>query len=65
MEECLKRELYEELEIEVQVKQFFKESIYDYEEGAIRLLAYIVKVVSGKIVLKVHDDYRWVTSSEL
>jgi 8-oxo-dGTP diphosphatase len=38
--ECLQREMYEEFQINVEVGNFFVESIYKYERGAIRLLVY-------------------------
>ena len=64
-EECLKRELFEEFGIEVAVKGFFCESIYEYPQGAIRLLAYFAEVTGGDMHLSVHDDYRWVDADEL
>ena len=39
-EECLRRELFEELGIEASIGPFFAENIYDYPGGRIRLLVY-------------------------
>lgn len=64
-EECLKRELFEEFSIEVDVKDFFCESIYEYPRGTIRLRAYFTEIVSGDICLTVHDEYRWAAVNEL
>ena len=64
-EECLRRELLEEFEIDTKVKEFFAESIYEYPQGSIRLLAYLVDIISGEIVLTVHDDYKWVNINDL
>lgn len=64
-EECLQRELYEELNIKTKVKEFFAENIYEYPQGAIHLLAYYVDIISGEITLTVHDEYRWVPVNEL
>lgn len=63
-EECLKRELKEELGIEVQVGGLFGESIYHYEYGSIQLLGYWTTLVSGEIQPKVHEEVKWVTSEE-
>lgn len=64
-QECLQRELLEELGIETKVKNFIAESIYEYPKGAIRLLAYKVDPVKGDICLSVHDAYRWVDIRDL
>lgn len=64
-EECLRREIKEEFNIEIEVGDFFGESIYDYEYDSIRLLAYWAYWKSGIIVPLVHDEYRWVSTKEL
>jgi mutator protein MutT len=58
-EQCLKRELKEEFTIESEVGEFVAESIFDYGEKRIRLLAYKVKHISGEFQLIDHDEIRW------
>lgn len=64
-QECLKREIIEELNIEIEVENFLGESIYKYPNGEIRLLAYFARILKGKIKLFVHDQVKWVTTREL
>lgn len=64
-EECLAREMNEEFEIEINVRDFFMDSIYHYEQGEIQLLAYWCEWVSGDLKAMVHDDYQWVSDEEL
>ena len=64
-EECLKRELKEELDIDVDVGEYLGESVYPYEHVTISLLAYRAYWHQGKINLKVHADFDWVTSNEI
>lgn len=64
-EACLKREMKEEFGIEVTIGEYIGESIYPYSHGAIKLLAYRAHWESGKIALKDHADYRWVSSEQL
>ena len=64
-EQCLKREIEEELKINVRIGAFFGESFYQYPQGAIQLLAYWVYWESGSIELMAHDEYKWVSLSEL
>jgi 8-oxo-dGTP diphosphatase len=63
--ECLIREMREEFGIDVVVGQLFGESIYRYEHGTIKLLAYQTSWVDGQFSLNAHADYRWVYPSQL
>ena len=64
-EQCLKRELKEEFTIETEIGEFVAESIFDYGDKRIRLLAYKVKHVSGEFQLIDHDEIRWLPIEEL
>jgi len=64
-ESCLKRELSEELGIEVLVNEFFMESIYKYADKTILLKSYRCKIESGDIALIDHDKIEWVTTLEI
>ncbi|MCX5831617.1 MAG: (deoxy)nucleoside triphosphate pyrophosphohydrolase [Deltaproteobacteria bacterium] len=59
-EKCLRREIKEELDIDIDVGEFFGESIYQYDYGSIQLLAYRAYWITGEIGLMEHDDYEWV-----
>ncbi|MBX4150736.1 NUDIX domain-containing protein [Paenibacillus lautus] len=64
-EQCLRRELLEELQIGVKVGKYVGESVYPYSQGIIRLMAYRVKKIKGEIQPTVHDEVRWVSRNEL
>lgn len=64
-QECLAREMQEEFGIEVNVGEFFEESVYHYETGTIRLLAYRVQWQSGDMNPTDHQDFRWVSFEDL
>lgn len=64
-EQCLKRELKEEFTIDTEVGEFVTESIFDYGEKRIRLLAYRVKHLAGDFQLIDHDEIRWLPIEEL
>lgn len=64
-EQCLKREMKEEFDIEVMVGDYFSESIYSYSHGQIRLLAYKTYWTAGEMQPKVHDDYQWIDINQL
>lgn len=64
-EECLQRELKEELNIESKIGPFFEESCYDYGTKQIRLLSYFVDYISGTFTLNDHDEIRWLYAHQL
>ena len=64
-QECLKREIREELDVNIEVLDFFGESIYTYHSGTIKLIAFWCKWISGDFTLKVHSRIVWVNRHEL
>ena len=64
-EECLAREIKEELEITVEVGELITSNKHKYPHGYFELIAYRVKYISGEIILNDHDDFKWVTIDEM
>ncbi|MDF2501854.1 MAG: mutator MutT protein [Anaerosporomusa subterranea] len=64
-EDCLRRELREELAINISVGKFIAESCFGYPSGSIHLLAYQAAWESGQLILSVHDAFAWVSADEL
>jgi 8-oxo-dGTP diphosphatase len=64
-EQCLARELAEEFGIESRVGEFIGESVFDYGEKIIRLIAYQVVHLAGEFQLEDHDEIRWLSLNEL
>jgi len=65
LEECLARELKEELDIEVSVgKQVFVND-HEYPNKVIRLIFFIVDYISGEIKLNDHEDAKWISVAEI
>lgn len=63
-QECLRRELQEELGIVVNVGTFYMENEHNYGEKIILLKAYECEHISGDIILDDHDKIEWVYKSE-
>lgn len=64
-QECLKREIKEELNVEIEVLDFFAESIYAYDRGTIKLMSFWCKWLSGDLTLNVHSRFEWVNLHQL
>jgi 8-oxo-dGTP diphosphatase len=64
-EECLQRELREELGIETEIGEFFCVSTYAYPHATVQLLVYRALHVSGEYTLYDHQEMRWVLPEHL
>jgi 8-oxo-dGTP diphosphatase len=64
-EQCLKRGMQEEFRMSINVDDLFKESVCEFGQGTMKLMAFRVKWDGGAIVSSVHDDFRWVDVSDL
>jgi 8-oxo-dGTP diphosphatase len=64
-EECLRRELKEEFDIDSEIGKFIIASRFRYCLVPIELLAYRVKHLSGEFKVNEHEEIRWVLPSEL
>ena len=64
-ENAIVREIKEELDIDIQVEGYLSEKVFNYPEKDINLIALECKKINGDVKLLEHEDYRWVTNSEL
>jgi 8-oxo-dGTP diphosphatase len=64
-EECLARELYEELGILTRIGEKFAESLHQYDHGNFRILAYLVDCIGGNPRPNVHDRLEWVEIDDI
>ena len=62
---ALKREIKEELNIEIDVINKLSNSVFDYGTFKINLIPFIANYISGEIRLTEHKDYRILNKSEL
>lgn len=63
--ECIKREIREELNIEIEVVDRLLPSIHRYPTFTIELIPYTAKYVSGELKLKEHNSYLLLNRDEL
>lgn len=60
-ESALKREIQEELGIDITINKFLCTTDYDYPSFHLTMHCYLCGVESGKIELKEHKSARWLT----
>ncbi len=63
--DCIKREIKEELNIEISILSKLSENIHDYGDVKIKLIPFIAKYNSGDILLTEHKDYKWMEKQDL
>lgn len=64
-EECILREIKEELNIEIQILGKLTNSVYDYTTFSINLIPFVAQYVKGTIQLAEHHQAKWLTKDEL
>ena len=64
-EQAIVREIKEELDVNIRADQYIDEKVFNYPENDINLIAIKCSILNGNIVLKEHEDAKWVTSDEL
>lgn len=65
LEECIRREMQEELGVEIRVTGILSTSLYHFDDKEIHFTVYNAEITKGEPALYVHNDLRWVKPSEL
>ena len=64
-QEALIREIKEELDTEIEVKDFLETVEYDYPEFHLSMDCFFCNIKSGEPVLKEHEAAKWLTAETL
>lgn len=64
-QEALKREIMEELDTEISVGKLLDTIEYDYPEFHLSMDCFWCDIIKGDLVLKEHEDARWLTREQL
>ncbi len=64
-EEALKRELREEMEMDVEITNHFLDISHEYPDFTMNMYVFKCKAKSEKFVMNVHHDFKWLPLSEI
>lgn len=64
-EECIVREIKEEMDIDIEVIDIYKVVKFQYKEKEILLLCYLCKILKGEGKPIECNDFKWVKKNEL
>jgi 8-oxo-dGTP diphosphatase len=64
-EECIERELKEELNISIKILKRLKVYFHDYGNFSLNLIPFIAEYLSGELILAEHKAASWLSKNEL
>lgn len=64
-EECIIREIKEELNLEIEISKRLSSSLFDYPNFSIALIPFLARQTGGQIMLNEHSDYKYLENDEL
>ena len=64
-EEALKRELREEMEMDVEITNHFLDISHEYQDFTMNMYVFKCKAKSEKFVMNVHHDFKWLPLTEI
>ena len=65
LEEALIREIREELDVDIKVGRLLETAEHDYPNFHLTMHCFICELLSEEIVLKEHEDAKWLEEDEL
>ncbi|WP_188020376.1 (deoxy)nucleoside triphosphate pyrophosphohydrolase [Deferribacter autotrophicus] len=64
-QQCIERELFEELNVKSVGKKILGEIIYHYNRNKIKLIGVLTDLIDKNFLLTVHDKILWVSSTKV
>jgi 8-oxo-dGTP diphosphatase len=65
-ENCLVREIAEELSIQIEILNRLDETVHAYSESKIiKLIPFVCMLIGGEVILTEHAQFLWLDKSEL
>ena len=64
-EQCIVREIQEELGVTLRVLRKLTDVVYDYPDRTVHLHFYVTEIESGELVRKEHNAFAWITEADI
>ena len=65
LEQCIIREIMEELSLEIKVMDVFAKTVYRFDQKEIYFTFFNAQIITGEMMLNVHNDAKWVSVREI
>ena len=64
-EECIVREIQEELGVTLRVLRKLTDVVYEYPDRTVHLHFYVTEIESGELARKEHNAFAWITEADI
>lgn len=64
-EQCIVREIQEELGVTLRVLRKLTDVVYEYPDRTVHLHFYVTEIESGGLVRKEHNAFAWITEADV
>ena len=64
-EQCIVREIQEELGVTLRVLRKLTDVVYEYPDRTVQLHFYVTEIESGGLVRKEHNAFAWITEADI
>ena len=64
-QQALKREIKEELELDINISSYLTTIDYDYSDFHLKMHCFLCSIYDGQLSLTVHNDAKWLSLEEL
>lgn len=64
-EDAIKREILEELDVEIAIDEYIYTIEYDYPKFHLSMKCYLCHIINGELLLKEASDAKWLSKDEL
>ncbi|MBD3950095.1 (deoxy)nucleoside triphosphate pyrophosphohydrolase [Tuanshanicoccus lijuaniae] len=64
-QDALKREIKEELELDIEVLGYINTASYEYEFGIVEMSTYRAKMLSDNFSLNEHSQFKWLATDQV
>ena len=65
LEDTIKREILEELNLTIEVKTFLTQVNHQYPDFKLKMDTFICEIIGGSLKLNEHIDHKWLSANEL
>jgi 8-oxo-dGTP diphosphatase len=65
LEDTIKREIAEELHLQISVREFLIQVNHEYPDFKLKMDTFICEIIDGELKLTEHIDFKWLNKEEL
>ncbi len=65
LEDTIKREIAEELHLQISIREFLIQVNHDYPDFNLKMDTFICEIIAGELKLTEHIDFKWLSKVEM